>query len=302
MDTVKSSASHSRPEDCARSPRSKASFGLNGERTFLSATEIQNHRAFHLPRFAIPRVGAFARRDNDISVHVYPQGLGDVKEEIRSGQECPHSVLLGVGPLEIDRYSGMERCVRTWCIEVARDEFPPKQLNVSSSLRTIPANRCVSREFPPEVLLDMKWAVILALFFTEFSAVATESPFIATVRAHLPVRKRVEKVSHRPRTPWVTRTTAVKVSPANGSRPLPVVAAREEVILTNVSPNVDGVLPRLLTARIPAQMINPLAPPEYGSAADLMIYTDSDPHRTTNASVPRVTPYGIRLLTIQPLW
>jgi len=65
---------------------------------------------------------------------------------------------------------------------------------------------------------------------------------------------------------------------------------------------VDGVIPRVLTAPDPAQMISPFAPPEYGSAWSLVTFTERDPLRTNNPHPPKIRPDGIRLISIRPFW
>ena len=47
-----------------------------------------------------------------------------------------------------------------------------------------------------------------------------------------------------------------------------------------LSPTVDGVLPRLLRAEQPWQLINPFAPPEYGVGAEILS-VDLLPHPVT---------------------
>ena len=81
----------------------------------------------------------------------------------------------------------------------------------------------------------------------------------------------------------------------------PAVAERSDQVV-QTQKTVDGVLPRVASAPDPAQMINPLAPPEYGSGRDLVVYTERDPYRTNNENKRRFQPDGLRLLTIRPLW
>ena len=81
---------------------------------------------------------------------------------------------------------------------------------------------------------------------------------------------------------------------------LPPVAAPPET--TNPgSTTIEGVIPRVLQADNPIQMINPFAPPEYGSARNFVVYTDRDPYVATENRF-RFQPEGIRLLTVRPLW
>ena len=62
---------------------------------------------------------------------------------------------------------------------------------------------------------------------------------------------------------------------------------------------IEGVFLRVATAPKPLNMINPLAPPEYGSAHSLVVFTDD---RANNLNKGPVHPDGIRLLTFRPLW
>lgn len=85
--------------------------------------------------------------------------------------------------------------------------------------------------------------------------------------------------------------------------PLPAVAeqmSREN--LANPARSYSGVAVRFLTAPNKAQMINPLAPPEYGSARNLVEYTIRDVYRTSNINKYELQPNGIRLFTFRPLW
>ena len=118
--------------------------------------------------------------------------------------------------------------------------------------------------------------------------VASGCPFAWHRRAAEVPRTSV-RVIHGTRTVEYRRTTVPAVAE---QLPQPVATPR----------TVDGVLPRLLTAPDPAQMINPLAPPEYGSGRNLVVYTERDPYRTDNENKRRLQPEGLRLLTIRPLW
>ena len=62
---------------------------------------------------------------------------------------------------------------------------------------------------------------------------------------------------------------------------------------------IEGVFLRVATAPKPLNMINPLAPPQYGSARSLVVTTDD---RANNLNKGPVHPDGIRLLTFRPLW
>ncbi|MEI6351471.1 MAG: hypothetical protein WCP06_10235 [Verrucomicrobiota bacterium] len=97
---------------------------------------------------------------------------------------------------------------------------------------------------------------------------------------------------------WRNRTGQT----ANARKSTPPVVAEQSAAVAQTPKTVDGVVPRVLTASDPAQMINPLAPPEYGSGRDLVVYTERDPYRTDNENKRRLQPDGLRLLTIRPLW
>lgn len=64
---------------------------------------------------------------------------------------------------------------------------------------------------------------------------------------------------------------------------------------------MEGAFVRVATAPKPLQMINPLAPPEYGAAGNLVTFTD-DPNRNDNPNIRLIQPNGIRLLTLRSLW
>ena len=70
---------------------------------------------------------------------------------------------------------------------------------------------------------------------------------------------------------------------------------------TNNGPTVGGVFLRMKTAPRPLLMLSPLAPPEYGSARNLLTFTD-DPNRNSNPNVRAIQPNGIRLLTLRTDW
>ena len=92
----------------------------------------------------------------------------------------------------------------------------------------------------------------------------------------------------------VTRTT-IRVP-----RHLPPPVAAPPIERSGVTV-VEGVIPNIIQAPDPIQMLNPLAPPEYGSARNFVVYTDQDPYSMTTIT-PRFQPEGIRLLTVRPLW
>lgn len=84
--------------------------------------------------------------------------------------------------------------------------------------------------------------------------------------------------------------------------PPPVAERTSGEALADPVREVEGALPRVLTAPDPAQMINPVAPPEYGSGRDLVTYSEYDPFTSSTQNKRHLEPDGIRLLTIRPLW
>ncbi len=85
-------------------------------------------------------------------------------------------------------------------------------------------------------------------------------------------------------------------------RPPPVAERTSGEALANPVREIEGIIPRVLTAPDPAQMINPVAPPEYGSGRDLVTYSEYDPFTSSTENKRRQEPDGLRLLTIRPLW
>lgn len=71
--------------------------------------------------------------------------------------------------------------------------------------------------------------------------------------------------------------------------------------MADTPPEVEGVLPRLVRAAQPIEMVNPFAPSQYGSARNLVVYTEHD-NINTNQNANRLQPEGIRFLTIRPIW
>jgi hypothetical protein len=90
-----------------------------------------------------------------------------------------------------------------------------------------------------------------------------------------------------------TRVTVVAIHQA----PAPVAE-----ITNGDGPTVGGVLVRLASAPAPFQMINPFAPPEYGSARSLVSISDSAADRSGNHNIRVVEPDGIRILTFRTNW
>ena len=117
-------------------------------------------------------------------------------------------------------------------------------------------------------VLTMKTALVCAIFLGDFAADGQE-PASAPSRC---------------------KTVCIKHSPA------PVA----EMTVGN-GPTVGGVILRVNTAPEPLRMFSPLAPPEYGSARNLLTFTD-DPNRNANPNIRKIEPDGIRLLTLRPNW
>ena len=142
----------------------------------------------------------------------------------------------------------------------------------------------------------MKRAFLFALFFVEVAAIARE-PSGPCVRRRVwaePVRER--SVERR----VVERSRIVIREEVTGS--LPVIAARDtERSLANPVTEVGGAIPYALTLPDPAQMINPLAPWQYGSGRTFVTF-DRDPYRTDNPNKYHLQPNGIRFFTLRPLW
>ena len=84
------------------------------------------------------------------------------------------------------------------------------------------------------------------------------------------------------------------VSTAGIVNPAPVAE-----LTHNNGVTIEGVLLRVATAPKPLNMINPLAPPQYGSARSLVVTTDD---RASNLTKGPIHPDGIRLLTFRPFW
>jgi hypothetical protein len=145
----------------------------------------------------------------------------------------------------------------------------------------------------------MKRPFLFALIFTEIAvvggAVASAEPCIRRRVWAEPVRERItiEPVGERVVVQRIRRETG----------PLPIIAARaSRASLARPKTEVEGVLPRALTSPDPVQMINPLAPLEYGSAWSFVIFTEREPYRTDNPNKNHLQTNGIRFLTIRPLW
>ena len=105
-----------------------------------------------------------------------------------------------------------------------------------------------------------------------------------------PARGTVRGQAHR--TATVTRTPV--------SRP-PAVASGPFAPVVETPTSVEGVLPRLVGAERPIEMFSPFAAPQYGSARNLVVYTERD-NVNTNENASRLQPEGIRFLTVRPIW
>ena len=143
----------------------------------------------------------------------------------------------------------------------------------------------------------MKTVFLFALILTETLGVAHGGSTVRNLRQRPapPVREgpvATVRVT-RTRIPLFTARRRAGAPPPVGAAPIATAPAGR---------TVEGVLPNLVQADNPLQMINPLAPPEYGSARNFVVYTERDPYRTTNENKYRFQPDGIRLLTVRPLW
>ena len=124
----------------------------------------------------------------------------------------------------------------------------------------------------------MKTALVCAIFLSHFAAEGRELT---------PVRSR--------------SCPSASVAVLSRSRVIYRYPAPVAEMTTGNGPTVGGVLVRLNTAPEPLQMLNPLAPPEYGSARSLLSYTN-DPNRTDNPNKREIQPNGIRLWTLRSIW
>ena len=127
----------------------------------------------------------------------------------------------------------------------------------------------------------MKTVLVCVIFFSQFAAqgrdlTPVKSPICPSARVTVLPRSRVIPM---------------------GRYPAPVAE-----MTTNNGPTVGGVAVRVSTAPEPARMFSPTAPPEYGSAWDLVSFT-TDPNRTDNPNKPpQLQPNGLRLLTFGSIW
>jgi len=130
----------------------------------------------------------------------------------------------------------------------------------------------------------MKKALVCAMILGQFAA---EGRDLAPARAQRSV------VCSSSRVAVLSQSKAASID----RYPAPVAE-----MTTGNGPTVEGVFLRAATAPRPLQMLNPLAPPLYGSAGNLVTYTD-DPNRTSNPN--KRAPFqadGIRLFTLRSLW
>jgi len=152
----------------------------------------------------------------------------------------------------------------------------------------------------------MKRAFLFALFFAEVAAIATPLHGERCPRRRLwaePLRQPLSQrgVERYPVAPRRDRVVVQQITRTTGTLPaIAEQASRRSV--ANPQPVAEGVLPRALTSDAPPQMINPLAPLEYGSAWSLVTFTERDPYRTDNMNKNHLQPNGIRFLTLRPLW
>jgi len=129
----------------------------------------------------------------------------------------------------------------------------------------------------------MKTVLVCAMIFGHFAAQGQE---LASARAH-----RV-----------VCPAAAVVVQPAGKSVLANRYPAPVGEMTTENGRTVEGVFLRIATAPRPLEMINPLAPPHYGSAGDLVTYSNSDLNRNDNPNKRQFHADGIRLLTLRSFW
>lgn len=134
----------------------------------------------------------------------------------------------------------------------------------------------------------MKTALVCAIFLGELAI-----PFEAQAEGLFPRGSRRCPAGRAAEVARGSTVTVVRVR----ERILPPPVAE---MTTGCGPTVEGVLLRVSTAPEPIQMINPLAPPQYGSAGSLVTYSDEYWNRDANPNVRRWQPDGIRLLTFRP--
>ncbi len=144
----------------------------------------------------------------------------------------------------------------------------------------------------------MKRVLLFALFFGEVAAVASSPGACPRRRLWAEPGPRVLQAVEP-----TGRRVVIEQEVVHVSGPLPAIAARaSRRSLARPVPIAEGPIPRALTSRVPAQMINPLAPLEYGSGWSFLTFTERDPYRTDNANKIHLQPDGLRLLTLRPLW
>lgn len=85
--------------------------------------------------------------------------------------------------------------------------------------------------------------------------------------------------------------------PAASRYPAPVA----ERLMSNGSKR-EGLLLRVTTAPDPVQMINPLAPPNYGSGRGLVEYSSTQIHRDANPNIRQSHADGLRLWSMRDFW
>jgi len=132
----------------------------------------------------------------------------------------------------------------------------------------------------------MKTAIVCALILGQFAAQGREP---AAVKKY--------------RRPVCSTPTTASVSENRGLFAYRFPAPVGEIITENGS-TLEGVLVRTATAPKPLQMLNPAAPPEYGTARRLLTFDYDDPNRTANPNLRHMNPRpdGVRLLTLRSFW
>lgn len=132
----------------------------------------------------------------------------------------------------------------------------------------------------------MKTALVCAIFLGQFAFAAHGRDF--------PLFKRCRAASSPATEVSAGRTVCVR-----DRLPAPPPVAE---MTTGCGPTVEGVFLRVATAPKPLQMVNPAAPPEYGSAGSLVTYTDDYLNRDSNPNQRRWQADGVRFLTFRTFW
>jgi hypothetical protein len=132
-------------------------------------------------------------------------------------------------------------------------------------------------------------------------ALALTAPIAASAQGFTRAPLRGKRTAPSRRLPFLCAARTPSPQPT-AAEPLPPEPVAEPPALSNGRTIIEGVLPAIALAPVKAQMINPFAPAEYGSARNFVVYTERDPIRTSNQNKNRFQPDGIRFLTVRPLW